>query len=242
MRRMKRTVRIVSLVLVLVMALSMGANAATVTNISVSTEVYSDCKIQPQKTASGSLKDQTFSTVHTIDSDNHFCAFTDTVAYELVFSPSKVTDDFMVFMLKGPDGVTLNDLKTNPVVPNGNNIVYINQAAGAAKHIFEIYPSDLAVGTYVIFVSSKTDKFLPVATLDIVDGVSPSSFHFGNVNLDANNRINAADAKLILQHAVKTITLTGDALSAADVNLSGKANAADAKKILQYSVGAIITF
>ncbi|MDE7398053.1 MAG: hypothetical protein K2N06_00855 [Oscillospiraceae bacterium] len=57
----------------------------------------------------------------------------------------------------------------------------------------------------------------------------------GDVNGD--ERVNAADATLILKHAVELITLNDEQLDRADVNGDGRVNAADATLILKMAVG-----
>lgn len=63
---------------------------------------------------------------------------------------------------------------------------------------------------------------------------------FGDV--DGNQRIDASDALLTLQHSVQLRTLSEDELERADVDDDGKANAADALLILQRSVGLPVVF
>ncbi len=62
----------------------------------------------------------------------------------------------------------------------------------------------------------------------------------GDVSGDSN--INAADALLVLQQAVKLVQLAPSAYQAADVNRDGTVNASDALLILQYTVGLITSF
>lgn len=62
----------------------------------------------------------------------------------------------------------------------------------------------------------------------------------GDVNMDGS--INSADALLVLQHSVGSITLNSEKQALADVDNNGKINSSDALKILQYSVGAINKF
>lgn len=57
----------------------------------------------------------------------------------------------------------------------------------------------------------------------------------GDVNLDGD--INAADAALVMRHAVGMGTLTGEAVAQADLNLDGSIDARDAAQILRYENG-----
>lgn len=59
----------------------------------------------------------------------------------------------------------------------------------------------------------------------------------GDVNMDT--KINSADALLVLQHSVQTITLTESQRNFADMNSDQKVNSMDALMILQKSVGSI---
>ena len=59
----------------------------------------------------------------------------------------------------------------------------------------------------------------------------------GDVNMDT--KINSADALLVLQHSVQTITLTESQRNFADMNSDKKVNSMDALMILQKSVGSI---
>lgn len=62
----------------------------------------------------------------------------------------------------------------------------------------------------------------------------------GDVNKDG--KVNARDAKLILQYYTKKATFTEEQKQLADVNEDGRINARDAKLILQYYTGKIKNF
>ncbi len=66
------------------------------------------------------------------------------------------------------------------------------------------------------------------------------SFPYGDI--DDNDKVDAADALLALQHSVELSTLTGDAFQAADVNGNNRVDATDALYILQHSVELIPYF
>lgn len=59
----------------------------------------------------------------------------------------------------------------------------------------------------------------------------------GDVNSDMN--VNSSDALLVLQHSVRSITLTAAQQNLADMNSDKKINSMDALMILQKSVGSI---
>ena len=56
-------------------------------------------------------------------------------------------------------------------------------------------------------------------------------------DIDLSGAVNAADALLVLRHAVKSIELTGNELTKADVNKDGIINSSDALTILRIAVG-----
>lgn len=58
-------------------------------------------------------------------------------------------------------------------------------------------------------------------------------------DLDGNNKINSADALLVLQYSTKSVTLDEDVLKNADCNGDGHVNSSDALIILQLSIGLI---
>ena len=62
----------------------------------------------------------------------------------------------------------------------------------------------------------------------------------GDVNKDSN--INASDALMDLQHAVKELTLTDSDFVRGDVNKDNVVNASDGLQILRYSVKEINHF
>lgn len=76
----------------------------------------------------------------------------------------------------------------------------------------------------------------PTTTVQKENPVYP----LGDVNADKT--INASDALLTLRHAVKEITLEGDAFTRGDVTFDQSINASDALQILRYAVKEISDF
>lgn len=61
-------------------------------------------------------------------------------------------------------------------------------------------------------------------------------------DLNSDNKINSADALIVLQSSVGTVTLTAQQKTFADVNKDDKINSSDALMILQFAVGFIDRF
>ena len=55
-------------------------------------------------------------------------------------------------------------------------------------------------------------------------------------DINADSKINSADALLILRHAVELTTLSGNLLISADWNGDGKVNSSDALEVLRFAV------
>jgi hypothetical protein len=126
-------------------------------------------------------------------------------------------------------------------VPTSSNIQYIDQLTvendGTAK--FTLRPKALTEGTYNVYIST-TDKALDkVASFKY--GTKPP-YTLGDVNNDGS--IDAADALLVLQHAVgqEGRILTGTYFSAADINKDSVVDAVDALLILKRAAGLTTDF
>ena len=97
--------------------------------------------------------------------------------------------------------------------------------------------NDLEKGKYYGFlVTSIIHGEQSVPAINDVRMVFVNNIMLGDINTDT--KINAIDAKLILQHASGSRTLTTEQMAAADVNNDGQVNAVDAKWILQYASGS----
>lgn len=131
-------------------------------------------------------------------------------------------------------------LDDNSGVPTSGNIQYIDQVTvtdGEAK--FTLKPKALKEGTYYIFVSTTDEALKVVATFKY--GTKPP-YTLGDVNNDGS--IDAADALLVLQHAVgqEGRILTGTYFSAADINKDSVVDAVDALLILKRAAGLTTDF
>ena len=131
-------------------------------------------------------------------------------------------------------------LAGDSAVPTEGNIQYIDQTSvEAGKVTFTLKPKALTEGTYNVYIST-TDKALEkVASFKY--GTKPA-YTLGDVNNDGS--IDAADALLVLQHAVgqEGRILTGTYFSAADINKDSVVDAVDALLILKRAAGLTTDF
>lgn len=131
-------------------------------------------------------------------------------------------------------------LDDNSGVPTSGNIQYIDQVTvtdGEAK--FTLKPKALKEGTYNIYISTTDKALKKVASFKY--GTKPA-YTLGDVNNDGS--IDAADALLVLQHAVgqEGRILTGTYFSAADINKDSVVDAVDALLILKRAAGLTTDF
>lgn len=131
-------------------------------------------------------------------------------------------------------------LDDNSGVPTSGNIQYIDQVTvtdGEAK--FTLKPKALKEGTYNIYISTTDKALKKVASFKY--GEKPE-YTLGDVNNDGS--IDAADALLVLQHAVgqEGRILTGTYFSAADINKDSVVDAVDALLILKRAAGLTTDF
>ena len=131
-------------------------------------------------------------------------------------------------------------LAGDSAVPTEGNIQYIDQTSvEGGKVTFTLKPKALTEGTYNVYIST-TDKALEkVASFKY--GTKPP-YTLGDVNNDGS--IDAADALLVLQHAVgqEGRILTGTYFSAADINKDSVVDAVDALLILKRAAGLTTDF
>ena len=98
------------------------------------------------------------------------------------------------------------------------------------QNIYASPKKEYALGSNVIEVYFKSNmKARDTYTINIV--TKPIK---GDVNYD--NKINSADALLILRHTVGLTTLSGNLLISADWNGDGKVNSSDALEVLKFAV------
>lgn len=131
-------------------------------------------------------------------------------------------------------------LAGDSAVPTEGNIQYIDQTSvEAGKVTFTLKPKALTEGTYNIYISTTDKPLEKVASFKY--GTKPP-YTLGDVNNDGS--IDAADALLVLQHAVgqEGRILTGTYFSAADINKDSVVDAVDALLILKRAAGLTTDF
>ncbi len=131
-------------------------------------------------------------------------------------------------------------LEGDSKVPTEGNIQYIDQmSVEGGKVTFTLKPKALTEGTYNVYISTTDKPLEKVASFEY--GTKPP-YTLGDVNNDGS--IDAADALLVLQHAVgqEGRILTGTYFSAADINKDSVVDAVDALLILKRAAGLTTDF
>lgn len=141
--------------------------------------------------------------------------------FSLSFAGS--ADQYVVFLL-GNGGT----------VPTESNIEYIDQAGGVTTISFTLFPYQLGVGDYNVYVSSTGGEYTPVASFSVTDSWEEAPYTLGDVSL--NGTIDTYDASLVLQYMVGALSLSPTQLSAADYSENGQVDTYDASLILQHIV------
>ena len=148
--------------------------------------------------------------------------------------------------------ILLFALNTNAsgVIPNADNIVYIDQLTadsnGAAA--FTVFPkADLPDGTYYLYVSSDAATGTFAALTEVGNftyggGSQPVESDVKTGDVDGNSSVNVADAAVIVNYSVGSVSLSAEQLKAADVDKNNSVNVADAAMIVNYAVGNISAF
>ena len=222
---MKRTIRLLALILTLTLALSAAAMATEIkydegeTNATKSVSAVSlvkdGCKLK-------------------FDGDKLKVTYTN--------SSLKEGDMVIVFLLetKDEDG-KITEVKTEEaaqtlIVPTAENIKYIDQSVAKATATngsvsFDIYPQNHTSALVRIISVNKagtlTDENVAAVKLN---------YTLGNVNGD--NNIDSRDALAVLQYALNKNNekFALKVPQAADVNVDGQIDSRDALRILQYAV------
>ena len=220
---MKRGIALLLTLVLALTVLAVPAMAVETKPVVYNLEVKSGYSVS-MKTESGA-----FATAYTgIVGDYTGTVYENAAKLTLTFS-GQAGKQYMVFLLKGKE------------VPTKDSIQYINQAAGDGTVTFEIYPKDLkAERDYHLYVSGTDLAYTKVATFSVTKSWEKAPYILGDVNESGN--VTAADAALVLQYAVNSVSLTETQLAAARVNVGGLITASNASLILQYSVGSITKF
>ena len=213
---MKRTIRLLALILTLTLALSAAAMATKIdygkgkTNATKSVSAVSlvdGCKLE-------------------FEGDKLNVTYTD--------SKLKAGDMVIVFLLETADKKEITDDKVElSIMPTSSNIKYIDQGTAAATATagngsveFSVYPQN-HTNAVVRIISANVNEYVAAVKLD---------YRKGDANGDG--KINITDAVRVLRYIVDSESTTDGTLvrMAADMNGDGKINIADAAAILQMLV------
>lgn len=138
-------------------------------------------------------------------------------------------DQYVVFLL-GNGGT----------VPTESNIEYIDQTGGMTTISFTLFPYQMEVGEYNVYVSSTGGSYTKVASFSVTDSWEEAPYTLGDVNMDGS--IDVIDASLILRYAANLNTLTDTQKAAADVNGNNSIDVIDASMVLRYAANLIDSF
>lgn len=147
--------------------------------------------------------------------------------FSLSFTGS--ADQYVVFLL-GNGGT----------VPTESNIEYIDQTGGMTTISFTLFPYQMEVGEYNVYVSSTGGSYTKVASFSVTDNWEEAPYTLGDVNQDG--AINSVDALYVLQFNAGLIELNDTQKKAADVNGDESVNSVDALLILQKNAGYDVDF
>ena len=138
-------------------------------------------------------------------------------------------DQYVVFLL-GNGGA----------VPTESNIEYIDQTGGMTTISFTLFPYQMEVGEYNVYVSSTGGSYTKVASFSVTDNWEEAPYVLGDVNMDG--AIDVIDASVILRYAANLDTLINTQKAAADVNRDNTIDVIDASAVLRYAANLINGF
>ncbi|MBR3869283.1 MAG: InlB B-repeat-containing protein [Clostridia bacterium] len=121
----------------------------------------------------------------------------------------------------------------------GNTYIadYINATGHTPGEWEVVTPANVGVDGLEIQKCSVCDEKVDERVIPALPEENPKpdvpEYTLGDVNGD--NKVNAADARIVLRVSAQLENLEGDYLLAADINKDGKINASDARKILRVS-------
>ena len=216
---MKRTIRLLALILTLTLALSAAAMAT---------------KIDYEKGETNATK--SVSAVSLVDG----CTVVfegDKLNVTYTNSALKEGDMVIVFLLETADKKEITDDKVElSITPTSSNIKYIDQGTAAATATagngsvsFDIYPQN-HTSALVRIISVNKDGTLT----DVNVAAVKLNYTLGNVNGDKT--INALDSLAILKYLSDKSSFPLKVPAAADANGDGTINAMDSLAILKYLV------
>ena len=214
---MKRTIRLLALILTLTLALSAAAMATKLTY----TEANAQGNVHAASLVDGcKLK---------FDGDKLNVTYTD--------SKLKAGDMVIVFLLETKDKQAITDDTVElSIMPTAENIKYIDQGTAAATATagngsvsFSVYPQN-HTNAVVRIISVNKDGTLTDVNVAAVKLI----YTLGNVNGDKT--INALDSLAVLKYLSDKSSFPLKVPAAADANGDGTINAMDSLAILKYLV------
>lgn len=218
---MKRTIRLLALILTLTLALSAAAMATKLT--------YTEANAQGNVHAASLVKD---GCKLKFDGDKLNVTYTD--------SKLKAGDMVIVFLLETKDKQAITDDTVElSIMPTAENIKYIDQGTAAATATagngsvsFSVYPQNHTNAVVrIISVNAATNKVTD-------ENIAAVKLNYTLGDVTGEGEVNAVDALRILQYAANVGNPKYEfsaPWAAGDVDLNGEISGVDAVRILQYA-------
>lgn len=214
MKNCLRTALFLAATVTLLCVTALAADSGGMYNVQVESGYGNTVTVTPQ-TADGADVSPTTSSEVTGD------FYQGAVRVQVTYSGAREGAYYLILALNG-EGTT----------PTEENIVYIDQTAGASGAAFNVYPSSLVSGqTYGIYLSGSDGTGLTkVASFDYY-----MPYRLGDVDEDGS--LSSNDALWALQAVAQNRTLSANAALAADADQDKSLSANDALFILQAVAG-----
>lgn len=206
------------LVISLLLSVSIGAGAVTVTSGQV--DALRNAYVASEGATDITIGDATYSED----------GVTVTYSSEKLAAISGAQVTVLVFDAQKPEG------SEDDVLPAAGNIIAIDQFAYDGEDLTYTAPVAIPEGAELVVMMGGTDIDVVASKALTEEVVTPPAPTYVKGDATGNNTVDGNDAVTVLKYVVGTETLEGTRLSAADYTENGTVDGNDAVAILQYIV------